>query len=72
MIVVGGVTTLPIADFRLSIGMIAKVIRQSAIYQIGNVLTHPLPRGGTDFMGPLLTLIKTASIPNRRNSWPKS
>jgi hypothetical protein len=60
---------LPIADCRLvktnpqqlkSTGGVIKIDdRKSAI---GNRLTHPLPRGGTDLMGPKLINVRTVKL----------
>jgi hypothetical protein len=57
---------LPILDWRLPIEPIGN--RQS---QIENLETHPLPRGGTDFIGSRVVNLSPLPLKTRSRGWPK-
>jgi len=48
--VVGGYLRLPIFNCRLPIARLPMLQIGNLKLAIGNALTHPLPRGGTDFI----------------------
>ena len=45
--------TMPIVDFQLPIRFIAERAIDNRQLAIGNDKAHPLPRGGTDLIGPI-------------------